>query len=235
MISRIIAAQPAFRAKLANLIAERSRIETENYGLIPGFVFTRLSGSVRARLGGGEAIIADLGIAYVKSVRAWFASNRQFALSTFVWRRLRWEIPRLFDELKVIKSPRPNEVKSDKLRAKAERARRAKRFYGPEAECEDSAMTVSDDARQDESRLADAIHDAERWLTAKERDVLRRYFGFDGDKQTLAEIGRAMGRTLARVQQIRAEAQRKIEAGLAREHRGLFEEAGFSFRREDKP
>lgn len=56
----------------------------------------------------------------------------------------------------------------------------------------------------------DVVHAVFDCLTPKEREILRARFGFEGDEQTLEELSRARGVSLARLRQIEAQALRKL-------------------------
>lgn len=62
-----------------------------------------------------------------------------------------------------------------------------------------SEMTLSDDMLQGLSRLDE-----------RQQEVVRRYFGIDCERQTMAEIGMTMGLKRERVRQVRDQALRKL-------------------------
>ena len=62
-----------------------------------------------------------------------------------------------------------------------------------------SEMTLSDDMLKGLSRLDE-----------RQQEVVRRYFGIDCERQTMAEIGMTMGLKRERVRQVRDQALRKL-------------------------
>lgn len=62
--------------------------------------------------------------------------------------------------------------------------------------------------------LRDYLESSSSALSTRERDVLYRRFGFDGEEMTLEEIGRADGVTRERIRQIEAKAIKKLKNRL---------------------
>ena len=68
------------------------------------------------------------------------------------------------------------------------------------------ALATADDAA--------ALAGAMRHLTPRERDILRRRYGFDGPEHTLLELGEEYGITRERVRQIQQEAEKQLRRHL---------------------
>jgi RNA polymerase sigma factor (sigma-70 family) len=76
----------------------------------------------------------------------------------------------------------------------------------------DDGVTVEERAEEDERR--DWLEDALDQLEPRERAIVARRFGLEGEKpQTFAEIGRTMNLSKERVRQIQEEALRKLRLG----------------------
>lgn len=92
------------------------------------------------------------------------------------------------------------------------------------ASSEDGSMSLMDKLVAEEpSALAHVIRQSERAmidqallkLRPREENILRRRYGlFDGEEQTLEEIGEALGLTRERIRQIQVEAEKKLVKGL---------------------
>ena len=197
----IRASQAAFRLRLQPVAQRQAAVLAESIRLLYWYARHYLDRDIVEFLGGHDAVVADLGIAYVRACRRWFARSRGYQLSTFVINECRWETIRLLKERQLIHVPRPGpEPKyglSDKglrmrelFRAYAAEAKRIHYFHGREGVCEE--LTYSDthlhERLDDKEDLANAL----RQLPERRRQVLHLRFHED---LSLAECGRHLGVT----------------------------------------
>ena len=127
--------------------------------------------------------------------------------------------------------PTLDEVASD-MQISLKRAERALRCVRPDlslsmpidAEGEQSLINLIEAEAEDPDQLVMARDQAERVsrslaaLKQREADVIRAYFGLDGDeRRNLSEIGRSLGLTRERIRQIRNRALFKLQRYFRRE------------------
>lgn len=170
-------AQKAYKEKLVVLAAERERLTSDSYPLFMAFVSRRLPRAIMDMLGGRDATIADLGLAYIKSVRAWFTSRRRRKLSTYVYKGCLWGAYDLIRERHVVKYPDERDatkMTSARLIAFAKQAQKQRHFHGAEGRCEDDVLLCQSSAYESAVKNEEkaTIHKALRSIEDRRRLVL---------------------------------------------------------------
>lgn len=211
------------------------KYEEENYAFLPFFVCTRLPRNLVAMAGGCRAVIADLGLDYVRGVRNWFISKRKAKLSTFVGNALRWGLFDLVREAKLIVSLSENQIEkriaadelrpttpvrgSNKLRLipfARQAARPIRYFHGREGRVSDSSLLVDHDPaqmcinREEQLDIRRFYRRVLLCLTDRRRDVLLLRMGFHAKRHSCAETARRLGVTVSRISQLEQDARQAI-------------------------